>query len=383
VISHRFKQLFEKIAQRLSLAALLLASSCLEMPSSGTQIPEKQVLQPMSYRHVKGWRKDKLQEPFASFLASCQALTKMDDAAPVGQGLLAGPAAMWKSICREASQVPPNDSRRVRRFFETSFVPFRTTSNGNRTAFFTGYYEPLLTGSRTPKAPYIYPLYALPPAGTPTYTRQQIDQGALDGRATVIAYVDDPVARFFLQVQGSGRITLAEGGEIFVGYAGSNGLAYTSIGAVLVNRGIFKKEEVTMPLLRQWLSAHPNEMSDVLWQNASYIFFRENPSGAVGAEQVPLTPNRSLAVDQRFVPLGMPVFIEYMLPSTPKEKSKRIRKLLIAQDTGSAIRGPARGDIFFGFGENVQQLAGQMKSSGEMIVLVPRSIANAIAKQGS
>lgn len=345
------------------------------------QRPDKLVLQPLSYKEVPGWQDDAYSEPLAAFIKSCQAFIKMDDTDTVGQGVLRSLVTVWKSACRVAAQVPAGNSSLARQFFEKSFVPFRATNHGNPTGLFTGYYEPLLNGSRTKHRPYLYPIYGMPHAGTPAYTRAQIDQGALNGNAPVLAYVDDPVARFFLHVQGSGRIDLDTGGKIYVGYAGTNGLNYRSIGEVLVDKGIFKREEVTMQLLRTWLNGHPNDLWQVLWENPSYIFFREIPGNPIGTEKVPLTASRSLAVDQSFIPLGCPIFVDTVLPATSQMPRAIHRILLIAQDTGTAIRGPVRGDIFFGFGENAEQLAGRMNSAGEMILLVPRPLAITVIKE--
>jgi membrane-bound lytic murein transglycosylase A len=373
------------LIRQLCFAALPVAVLCSALISRAvdTHPPDKLVLQPVSYKEVPGWREDDYNEPLAAFIKSCQAFIKMGDTDSTGQGVLRGPVTVWKTVCHEAAMVPAGDPALARQFFETFFAPFRATNNGNRTGLFTGYYEPLLHGSRTQRRPYVYPVYGLPEAGTPAYTREQIDRGALNGHAPVLAYVDDPVARFFLHVQGSGRIALDTGGRIDVGYAGSNGLNYRSIGEILVDRGIFKKEDVTMAGLREWLHDHPNDMWQVMWENPSYIFFAERPGDPVGTEQAPLTAGRSLAVDQSFIPLGSPVFVDTELPATPQAPLTIHRKLLIAQDTGTAIHGPVRGDIFFGFGENAEQLAGRMKAPGEMILLVPRSLAITLNGPGS
>jgi len=373
------------LARQLFFVALSVVVLCTALISYAvdTHLPDKLVLQPVSYKEVPGWREDGHNEPLAAFIKSCMAFIKMDDTDSTGQGVLRSPVTVWKAVCREATIVPAGDPALARHFFETFFVPFRATNNGNPIGLFTGYYEPLLNGSRTQQRPYVYPVYGLPEAGTPAYTRAQIDMGALNGHAPVLAYVDDPVARFFLHVQGSGRIALDTERRIDVGYAGSNGFNYRSIGKVLVDRGIFKKEDVTMLLLRQWLHDHPNDMWQVIWENPSYIFFREISGDPLGSEQVPLTAGRSLAVDQNFIPLGSPVFVNTEIPATPQAPLTIHRKLLIAQDTGTAIRGPVRGDIFFGFGENAEQVAGRMKATGEMILLVPRPLAITLNRPGS
>ena len=228
------------LTRQLFFAALPVAVLCSALISRAvdTHLRDKLVLQPVSYKEVPGWREDDYNEPLAAFIKSCQAFMKMDETDATGQGVLRGPVTVWKAACREATLVPAGDQARARQFFETFFVPFRATNNGNSTGLFTGYYEPLLKGSHTLHPPYVYPVYGLPKVGTPAYKREQIDRGALNGHAPVLAYLDDPVARFFLHVQGSGRIALNTGGRIDLGYAGSNGFNYRSIGEILVDRGI-------------------------------------------------------------------------------------------------------------------------------------------------
>jgi membrane-bound lytic murein transglycosylase A len=273
----------------------------------------------------------------------------------------------------------------------------------NPLGLFTGYYEPLLHGSRRRHGHYTVPLYGRPPelvtvdlgrfrddlkgkkiAGkvedgvlVPFPDRKAIDDGALAGRRLEIVWVDDPVEAFFLQVQGSGRVQLEEGGEVRVGYAAQNGHAYSSIGKALIQRGALRADTVSMQTIRAWLQAHPDQTAGVLEKNASYVFFQETRAGSegpMGAEGVPLTPERSLAVDLRYMPLGVPLWLASRLPSPREgEPDRRLHRLLIAQDTGGAIRGPVRGDVFFGFGGDAETMAGRMKHRGKMWVLLPNS----------
>ena len=216
----------------------------------------------------------------------------------------------------------------------------------------------------------------------PLPKRAAIDQGALDGEAPVIAWVDDPIDAFFLHVQGAGRIALAGGGVLRVGYAGSNGHAYASIGRALVERGALALEDVTLQSIRAWLAANPGAAADVLALNPSYVFFRkfdgamDDSKGPIGTQGVPLTPGRSLAVDRRFLPLGAPLWLDIMAPATDEAApDRRLRRLVIAQDTGGAIRGPLRGDLFWGFGRQAESVAGRMKHSGAYYLLLPNPVA--------
>ena len=193
---------------------------------------------------------------------------------------------------------------------------------------------------------------------------------------------DDPVDAFFLHVQGSGRIALAGGGELRVGYAGSNGRAYVSIGRALIERGAIAREDVSLQSIRAWLAAHPDEAAGVLALNPSYIFFRvldgamDDEDGPLGSQGVALTPGRSLAVDRRFLPLGAPLWLDIMAPAAePGAPDRRVRRLVVAQDTGGAIRGPLRGDLFWGFGAEAESVAGRMKHQGRYFLLLPRGVA--------
>jgi membrane-bound lytic murein transglycosylase A len=207
--------------------------------------------------------------------------------------------------------------------------------------------------------------------------RTEIRNGALRGRGLELAWVDDPIDAFFLEIQGSGRIELAEGGVLRVGYAAQNGQPYFAIGRDLVERGALKKEEVSLQSIRAWLLAHPREAPQVLGRNRSYVFFAElKGEGPLGAEGVPLTPGRSLAVDLQYLPLGVPVWLDGKAPApTEKAPARPLRRLLVAQDTGGAITGPVRGDVFWGHDEAAAAIAGRMKHPGRIWLLLPRSAA--------
>jgi membrane-bound lytic murein transglycosylase A len=367
------------------ILALLGLAAC-SLPSltgggGGPSGPDKLVLQPVAFSQIPAWGEDNRADALATFIKSCGAFDRMQDNDATGEGDLLAPAVVWRELCRKAESVPPGDNALAKRYFEEYFVPARATNNGNPAGLITGYYEPLLKGSRVQQRPYVYPVYGPPDPGTPSYPRSQIDLGILAGHAPVIAYVDDPVRLFFMHVQGSGRILMPDNTILRVGYAASNGQPYTAIGKVLVDRGLLNKEQVTMPLLRQWLYDHPDDMWKVMWENRSYIFFREMQGDPVGTEQVPLTPGRSLAVDMRFIPLGMPVYLDTVLPELPDSPMAIHRRLMIAQDSGGAIKGPTRADIFFGYGAAAEQVAGRMKAGGTLTLLIPRALARTVLGQ--
>lgn len=364
------------LASLVSAASLVAACSSL---TGGNGADGTLRLQPVEFAQVRGWNSDNQAEALTAFLKSCAVFAAQPETAATGQGQLLAPVTVWKETCRKAVAVPESDGALARIFFETYFVPFKAFDGSNPTGLYTGYYEPLLKGSLTRKRPFVYPVYGVPPAGTPAYTRSQMDFNVLMGRAPVLAYVDDPVQLYFLHVQGSGRVQLDDGTILRVGYAASNGLPYVSIGKKLVERGILTREQVSMQSIKQWMYDHPNDMWQLMWENSSYVFFRPLTGDPVGSQQAPLTAGRSLAVDSTFIPLGMPVFVDTILPAIEGSPMTIMRKLMIAQDTGGAIKGPLRADIFFGFGTDAEQRAGLMRSGGESYVLVPRALAKAVA----
>ncbi len=268
---------------------------------------------------------------------------------------------VWASACAEGEHIAPADAAA---FFGRAFTP----ADMGGTGFVTGYHEPVLDGARTRGAPFLHPLYRPHPAAVPL-SRAEIAAGALAGRGLEILWLADPVEAFFLHVQGAGRVRLAEGGEVRVGYAGRNAHPYRSLGAHLVAGGHLAGPGLTAMAIKEWLRADPARLSH-LDANPAYIFFAERAiapgDGPVGAMGIPLTPGLSLAVDPAHIPLGAPVWVETATADGP------FRRLMIAQDTGSAIRGPQRGDIFFGWDEHAARLAGSQAAAGRLVPLLPR-----------
>lgn len=379
------------------LAAGLVLTACGEREHEAE--PERLTLERVGFADLVGWTEDDPAAALAAFARTCARWATLPQDRSLGAGDIAGTVGDWRTVCIEAEGVPRGDSEAARRFFESRFQPFAATADGEDAGLFTGYYEPELHGSRTRSDDFQVPLYGRPPdlvmvdlglfretlkgeriAGRvvegslrPYESRAEIDDGALDGRGLELLWVDDAIDAFFLHIQGSGRVTLAEGGVARVGYAGQNGHPYFAIGRDLIERGELSREEVSLQSIRSWLKAHPEEGLALMRKNPSYVFFHEiEGEGPLGAQGVALEPGRSLAVDRRFVPLGAPVWLE---ADPPNEQSPPIRRLLIAQDTGGAIKGPVRGDVFWGAGDEAAELAGPMKSQGRYYLLLPRSIA--------
>jgi membrane-bound lytic murein transglycosylase A len=298
----------------------------------------------------------------------------------------------------------------MRGFFMRWFVPYLVSGSNGAEGLFTGYYEPELYGSFEQRHPFTVPLYRKPddlvtvPLGPfrsdlegesivgriqgnqflPYYSYQEIDEGALAGRGLELLWVDDPIDAFFLGIQGSGLVYLPDGTTTRVSYAGKNGRAYVAIGRVLAEWGEIPLENVSLATIRAWLEANPDRAKTVLYQNPSFVFFeRSDAEGPIGAQGTVLTTGRSIAVDTRFIPFGAPLFVESVWPSGI-DQGLAMRRLFIAQDTGGAIRGAVRGDIFWGSGKVAEQYAGNMKANGRYYLLLPVTVAERrAAAQGS
>lgn len=373
-----------------AIAAVLLSAALLA-PLSAAQAASPQATQGFSvarssFSAIPAWQQDNQAAALEAFLRSC---TKLQNRAPdsiIGTGILSGRADAWQHSCNEAAKVNGSDTQAARAFFEREFVPFSLSYNNNPMGKFTGYYEPLMRGSWEKKGAYQEPVYGKPadlPSGGAVYplTRSDIDAGALAGKGLERMYIDDAVDLFFLHVQGSGRVLMDTGETVALRFDGKNNQPYTAIGKVLVERGALTAEEVSAPTIRKWLRDHPAQARGIMHHNDSYVFFNVVPEvagGPVGAQNVPLIPERSLAVDTAFIPLGTPLWLSTHLPQSLYAKGEPYQRLMVAQDKGSAILGAIRGDIFFGFGDRAEDLAGHMNGEGRFVALVPQGIARSI-----
>lgn len=401
------------VSVAVAAAVLVGLTTCAPRPPA----PDKLVLKPVDYRDLPGWAADDQSAALPALLRTCVRFARQPDTTRLpptdatGDGAgIGGTLADWRTACAAAAQVPVNDPAAARAFFESQFRPFRAANNRETTGLFTGYYEAELRGSREPSATYDVPLYRTPPdlvsvdlsdfssefagrtiAGKviqgklkPYDDRATIEKGSLSNRELELIWVDDAIDAFFLQVQGSGRIIMDDGSVARVGYANKNGHVYTAIGRELVKRGVMTADQVSMQSIRAWLKANPAEAQGLMDTNRSYVFFREIPGakpdeGPLGAQSVALTPERSLAVDRKFVPLGVPVWLDAGDPDN--STMPRLRRLLIAQDTGGAIRGPVRGDVFWGWGQAAADKAGGMRDRGEYYILLPLPAAERVLNQ--
>jgi membrane-bound lytic murein transglycosylase A len=366
-------------AQLIAVIAILLVAGCVPLPPAP---PTAARYEPTTYANLPGWNAAAAGPSLSAFLAGCPRLAAVPALA---------------RACDTARSLPPGDAAAARGFFEQTFVPYAVIApEGSDTGLVTGYYEPVLDGSRERTDRFRYPIFGVPDdlvdvelsslypeikgirlrgrldgrRLVPYYSRAEIDARGDGFEAPVIAWVADPVELFFLQIQGSGQIRLDDDVRIRVGYADQNGHPYSSLGRYLVAQGELPLEQASMDGIKAWAQAHPRLLQQALAQNPSYVFFRELPAtgGAIGALGAPLTAGYSIAVDRRYFPLGAPVYLATTMPLSDQP----LERLVMAQDTGGAIRGAVRADFFWGSGAEAGALAGRMRQPGRMWLLWPR-----------
>ena len=368
------------IAAALVVTALTACGPAAPPPPKPPPAAPQARFEARTFAQLPGWAGDPLSEALTAFVRSCAALGRRKASepavAPAAGPLPIAPAAddgAWAAVCGEAQTLPVDDGA-ARAFFEKRFRVWQITDNGAAEGLFTGYYEPSLRGCRAPRPGCRVPLYRPPPpTSAPLPSRAEIEAGALAGRGLELLWLADPIDAFFLHIQGSGRVIFDDGTSERVGYAGKNGHPYFAIGRELVRRGVLAQPDVSMQSIRGWLAAHPAEAPAVMALNASYVFFQRNHrDGPVGTQGVVLTPERSLAVDPAHIPLGLPLFLDASDPLAP---GLPLRRLVIAQDTGGAIKGVVRGDLFWGAGARAEAAAGMMKARGRLYVLLPATVS--------
>ncbi|AHE67171.1 murein transglycosylase A [Legionella oakridgensis] len=358
-------------------------------------------LKQLTFTALPGWEKSNPMTSFQAFQKSCKAFLKQKPEKNVGSKYISLKAKDWYPICQAAQNVDVSSDKSVKMFFEQWFTPVAFYEDKPVDGLFTGYYMPMLKGSLTKTKEYNTPIYGLPRnlitvnlglffpelkhhrkiigrlKGNqliPYYTSKQITDGAIDNHAPVLAWINNRIDRQFLEIEGSGGIELTDGKTLFLGYAGENGRPYTSIARVLIDKGVMTKDTASMQRIRKYFKTHPQQVDSVLNQNQSFVFFHALPrEEALGSQGVALTPGYSLAVDLQWVPMGVPVWLNTNRPDKEK-KTVTFQRLMIAQDTGGAIRGPVRGDIYWGAGKEAIYIAGHMKNKGYYWLLLPKLI---------
>jgi membrane-bound lytic murein transglycosylase A len=384
----------------LAAALLLPAALCAEPADEPFKLADT-ALEPVKWTDLAGWAADDHLAAFATYQASCRALRN-------GKGAPSDERPLYNAlseVCRRAAGVRPADKDAARRFFEDNFRPVHIARLGEPQGFLTGYYEPIVEGSRFPNPEFHVPLYRRPPdlmaAGfkpgsnpfpnkgaligrvndkgeiVPYHDRGAIEGGALDGQKLEICWLRDPFEVLAIQIQGSARVILEDGTPLRINYDSHNGYPYTAVGRALIERNLVPREEMSMQRIRDWMAANPDEAPKVRATNRSYVFFHvtglSNDGEPAGAQGVPLVPGRSIAVDKIHV-YGTPFFIEASLPIESAKPTTPFRRLMIAQDTGSAIVGPARADLYWGAGDDAARVAGRIRHPGRFVMLLPREL---------
>ena len=385
------------------VASLIGAILCFSASAASADEPLKLAgsqLEPVKWSELAGWTADDHLAAFAAYQTSCRALRKIprtDDSRPIHGAL--------GNVCRKAIALQPQDAHTARAFFEQNFQPVRIARLGEAVGLLTGYFEPIVAGSRFPNPEFPVPLYRRPrdlvaagykPGSTafpnkgvrigrrtgnnelvPYHDRGAIEAGALDGQKLEICWLKDPFDLLAIQIEGSGRVVLEDGTPVRVSYDSHNGYNYSSVERVLVERNLMSRKEMSRERIRAWMAAYPEEAAKVRATNRAYAFFRvtglTNEGEPVGAQGVPLTPGRSIAVDQMHE-YGTPFFIEANLPIESVKPASPFRRLMIAQDTGSAIVGPARADLYLGAGDEAGRIAGRIRHPGRFVMLLPREL---------
>ena len=362
----------------------------------------KPILKSVPFEQIKGWAEDDHAAALAAFQRSCQEIIE------TGHGFerhvkFGGTCAEWMAVCKAAVH-----AKNPRQFFELEFTALSVADPSRPEGLFTGYYEPEAEGSRTPGNGFDVPIYCKPPdlvsfdeatekhlglkygrmvggKASGYFTRREIEEGVLKSKGVELVWLKSWVDAFFIHVQGSGRIRFADGSFMRLAYGAKTGQPYSGIGGLLVGRGVLTKDNMSMQALRKWMGENPKAARELMWENKSFIFFREvkvddATLGAPGAQKVSLTPLRSLAVDRSLWMFGTPIWLDAEVPSGTNNKMQSFRHLMVAQDTGTAIKGYARGDVYWGWGEKAALIAGQMKSPGTMTVLLPKKLAHRLLK---
>ena len=351
------------------------------------------------YASLPGWNSAEVTQSFLAFKRSCDVFSKQPLDKNVGSKAFPLKISDWHGACLAANRLQSKDNQPLKAFFERWFHPVYFSQGKPMDGTFTGYYLPVLQGSWTKTSKYQYPIYELPPdllsidlsqfndsyghkkiigrvqgkRIVPYYNRESINQGVLSKKMRPLLWVSSRLDRFFLEIQGSGYVDFDDGARIMLGYAGQNGRSYTSIGRYLVEKGAFDKAKASMQAIRSFLTNHPEQMNKTLNQNQSFIFFKQLKKGlAVGAQGSFLTAGYSLAVDRQHIPLGVPMWLTTYYPQSYKVSKHPFNRLMIAQDTGGAIKGRVRGDVFWGGEKNAAYVAGHMNSKGQYWILLPK-----------
>ncbi len=371
-----YKMIF-RVFSLWCVTTLLIACSHNTTPKNGIayNTPSQGLsLTPTEFSKIHSWNHNNFQNSFSAFQKSCHKIPHYKEKTLLGQHLFFGKESDWYTVCAKSQRTSPSNAKA---FFEQEFQPVLVSNTDS--SMFTGYYIPELRGSFTQSNIYRYPLYARPTGGQ-LPTRAEVVNGALNGRARPILWVDSEIDSFFLHIQGSGNVRLPDNRLVHVAYAGQNGHRYYAIGKYLIETNHIPKAQMSAQAIKDWLANNPTQAQAVMNKNPSYVFFKLDTNNitqqAKGAAGVPLTPEYSLAVDDEYYPYGLPMWIEtgVKVPVNGQLKNMAFERLMVAQDTGGAIKGAVRGDIFFGTGTNAEIMAGKQSFNGRKYLLLPRHV---------
>ena len=368
--------------------------------------PNPLILRRVAFRALPGWQDASLKDSMKTFLNSCRTFLRSSPQRRVGSRVLSMTASDWQGLCKNAKLVNLDSNQEIKHFFFFFFIPYEVFQENRVEGLFTGYYLPLLHGSKKKTKRYNIPIYSLPEdlvtvdlglfndewlhrrviirvkgqKALPYYSRKEIKSGAIKEKSKVVVWVDNIFDRFDMEIQGSGVVKLKNGDDLYLGYAGENGNPYTSIGKVLIDKGVMTWDSASMQAIRQYLLTHKHEMHKVLNKNKSFVFFKKlKKKITLGAQGIALTPGYSLAVDRKYIPLGLPLWLNTTYKDKSSKTAKKLQRLMIAQDTGGAIKGVVRGDVFWGAGSKASYIAGHMKNKGHYWLLLPKPFAKKLA----
>ncbi|WP_083503120.1 murein transglycosylase A [Legionella birminghamensis] len=372
-----------KFSTHMPLIKAPLAKAQANQKPAIPMVVNKLAIKQIPFHQLPGWEDADVKKSLTAFKKSCETFLKKDPQHPVGSTQIDLKAKDWQPACRAALSIDAAYEEDARQFFEKWFYPIEFGKKEPVKGVFTGYYTPQVKGSLTRSQKYNTPIYGLPNdlrwKRNTYYTREQIDKGVLNHKAPVIAWINSPVDRLFLEIEGAAVVKLNTGKDLYLSYAGENGAPYTSVGSVLIKKGIMNKDNASKKAIKRYLSNNPNKVNPILHQNKSFVFFQNlKKKAALGAQGMALTPGYSLAIDRKWIPLGAPLWLVTKVPDQNEQQQKQFKRLMIAQDTGGAIRGLVRGDIYWGASEKAAYLGEHMKNQGRYWLLLPKHAVHKI-----
>ena len=381
---------FKKVAiKKIVLKKIVAKTEITNTEALKTVTTKNSTLKQIAFADLPGWDETDLKKSLSAFQTSCKTFLKLSPTHAVGSALINLKAKDWQPACKEAAPIDSVDEDIARAFFEKWFYPIEFAQKKPIHGLFTGYYMPELKGNLTKTSHYNTPIYGMPgdlewqggrhahdkKSVSVNYTREEIDNGVLRKKAPVLAWINSPIERLFLEIEGSGVIKLESGENLYLGYAGENGKHYSSIGSVLIKKGVLTKNNASKAAIKRYLKHQPHQGSNILHKNKSFVFFQKvKHMMGLGAQGQALTPGYSLAIDKKWIPLGAPLWLSTKIPDEKKDADIEFQRLMVAQDTGGSIKGIMRGDIYWGSGKKATFLGEHMKNDGRYWLFLPKPV---------